>query len=161
MEARTELRGTGISKLFVGAFLVIVAVGLGVMAAVVAKNLSAPAAAPSHFVQGQGGAAQANPAYRGGAQVVDGNAATAPQAVGPDDRAGQLAPAYQQVDTRGVTGGISGSLQVDTRGIIPAEAFPSDTLSVTGAGSFLGPDAQERNLQLAAGMRTAEPHGYI
>ena len=151
MEARTALRGTGISKLFVGAFLVVVAVGLGIMAAFVAKNLSAPAAAPRHFVQAQGGAAQANPAYRGGVQVVDGYAATAPKAVGPDDRAGQLAPAYQQVDTRGVTAGFT----------IAAAYQNTSGVTQLGSQSFLGPDAQERNLQLAAGMRTAEPHGYI
>jgi hypothetical protein len=76
-------------------------IGLGVTAGFVAKNLSAPAASPTHIVQ------------------------TAPLS----------------------------SLQVDTRGIIPAEAFLPATQ--------LGPDAQERNSQLAATMRVAKPHGYI
>jgi hypothetical protein len=83
--------------------------GLGVTAGVVAKNLSAPAASPTHIAQGSGASL--------------------------------------------------GSLQVDTRGIIPAEAFaPGSKLA---PNSFLGPDAQERNSQLAATVRVAKPHGYI
>ena len=46
MENRTALRGAGISKGLVVLFAVIVAIGLGVMAAFVAKSVStAPAAA--------------------------------------------------------------------------------------------------------------------
>ena len=45
MENRTALRGAGISKGLVVLFAVIVAIGLGVMAAFVAKSVSGPAAA--------------------------------------------------------------------------------------------------------------------
>ena len=52
MENRTALRGAGISKGLVVLFAVIVAIGLGVMAAFVAKSVSGPAAATqSNFVQ--------------------------------------------------------------------------------------------------------------
>jgi hypothetical protein len=107
LEVRTSTRGSGISKSFVAACAVVATIGLGVTAGVVAKNLSAPAASPTHIVQ--------------------------------------VAPLS--------------SLQVDTRGIIPAEAFGPTTQLVPN--SFLGPDAQERNSQLAATMRVAKPHGYI
>jgi lipopolysaccharide export LptBFGC system permease protein LptF len=45
MENRTALRGAGISRGLVVLFAVIVAIGLGVMAAFVAKTVSGPAAA--------------------------------------------------------------------------------------------------------------------
>lgn len=130
--------------------------GLGVTAGVVAKNLSAPVGIPSHIVQGQGGSLQYT-AHRGGVQAIDET----------------LAPAYQQVDTRGVKAAPAavgpddrvptflpaslGNLQADTVGIIPREAFAP----ATAANSFLGPDAQERNSQLAASMRSSKAHGYI
>jgi len=158
MEARTAIRGTGISKGFVAACAVAAAVGLGVTAGVVAKNLSAPVGVPTHIVQGQGGSLQ-NAAHRGGVQSIEDN----------------LSPAYQQVDTRGVTAGPAAvgpddratttlpaaisNLQVDNRGIIPGEAFATSTL--LAPNSFLGPDAQERNSELSAAMRTSKPHGYI
>ena len=63
-----------------------ITLALGVTAGVAAKNLSAPAAPQTHISQGLGGAAQANPAYRGGNQLVGGSAAPASTAVGPDDR---------------------------------------------------------------------------
>jgi hypothetical protein len=110
VEARTAY-GSGVSKSFVAVLAVVATVGLGVTAGVVAKNLSAPAAPKAHISQGLGGAAQENPARRSGIQIVGGSAAsTAAKAVGPDDRptTTKLTPAYQQVDTRG---------------IIPAEAF--------------------------------------
>ena len=151
--------------------------GLGVTAGVVAKNLSAPAAVPAHIVQGQGGALQMA-GHRGGVQAID----------------EKLAPAYQQVDTRGVKAGpaavgpddrtttshpaLTGNLQADTRGIIPAEAFAPAAISADPAlgyaissltqgasnvqlapNSFLGPDAQERNRQLAASLRAGKAHG--
>jgi hypothetical protein len=184
MEARTAIRGSGISRSFVAVCAVVVTMGLGVTAGVVAKNLSAPAAIPAHIVQGQGGALQMA-GHRGGVQTID----------------EKLAPAYQQVDTRGVKAGpaavgpddrptttkpvLSGNLQADTRGIIPAEAFaPAAKLATTVAAdptlgydvssftqgaptaqlapnSFLGPDAQERNSRLAASMRASKPHGYV
>ena len=125
MEARTEYQGTGISKALAAVVAVSITIALGVAAGVVAKNLTAPAAHQTHIVQGLGGAAQENPARRGGVQTVGGEikgVTAAPAAVGPDDRATttQLAPS-----------------------------------------SFLGPDAQERNSQLAAASRTSTAHGYI
>lgn len=45
MENRTAIRGAGISKGLVALLAVIVVLGLGVMAAFVAKSVSAPAAA--------------------------------------------------------------------------------------------------------------------
>ena len=108
--------------------------GLGVTAGVVAKNLSAPAAVPAHIVQGQGGALQMA-GHRGGVQAID----------------EKLAPAYQQVDTRGVKAG-------------PAAVGPDDRPTTTlqlAPNSFLGPDAQERNSQLTASIRASKPHGYI
>jgi hypothetical protein len=149
--------------------------GLGVTAGVVAKNLSAPVGIPSHIVQGQGGSLQ-YAGHRGGVQAIDET----------------LAPAYQQVDTRGVKAAVNpalgydisgftqgaanapaavgpddrltttlpaslGNLRADTVGIIPREAFAP----ATAANSFLGPDAQERNSQLAASMRSSKAHGYI
>jgi hypothetical protein len=121
--------------------------GLGVTAGVVAKNLSAPAAVPAHILQGQGGVLQYS-GHRSGLQVID----------------EKLAPAYQQVDTRGVKAApaavgpddrptttkpaLSGNLQANTRGIIPAEAFAP--VAQFAPNSFLGPDAQERNAKLAA-----------
>jgi len=131
--------------------------GLGVTAGVVAKNLSAPAAVPAHIVQGQGGALQMA-GHRGGVQAID----------------EKVAPAYQQVDTRGVKAGpaavgpdyrptttkpmLSGNLQADTRGIIPAEAFaPAAQLA---PNSFLGPDAQERNAKLAITVAPDATLGY-
>jgi hypothetical protein len=132
--------------------------GLGVTAGVVAKNLSAPVAVPGHIVQGQGGALQVA-GHRGGVQSIDDT----------------LQPAYMQVDTRGVKAApaavlpddrattikaaLSGNLQANTRGIIPAEAFAP--VAQLAPNSFLGPDAQERNSQLAASMRASKPHGYI
>jgi hypothetical protein len=172
MEARSAVRGSGISRSFVAVCAVVATMGLGVTAGVVAKNLSAPAAGSAHnIVQGQGGTLQYS-GHRGGVQAINDT----------------LAPAYQQVDTRGVkaasdptlgydisgfTAGpaavgpddrptttkpaLSNSLQADTRGIIPAEAFgPSAQLA---PNSFLGPDAQDRNAQLAAAMRTTKAHG--
>ena len=44
MENRTALRGAGISKWLIALFAVIVVLGLGVIAAYVAKGVSAPAA---------------------------------------------------------------------------------------------------------------------
>lgn len=147
MEARTAIRGSGISKGFVAACAVAAAVGLGVTAGVVAKNLSAPVGVPAHIVQGQGGSLQ-NAAHRGGVQSIeDGGFTAGPAAVGPDDRATTTLPAA-----------IS-NLQVDTRGIIPGEAFATSTQ--LAPNSFLGPDAQERNSELAAALRTSKPHGYI
>jgi hypothetical protein len=137
--------------------LVVATMGLGVTAGVVAKNLSAPAAVPAHILQGQGGVLQYS-GHRGGAQVID----------------EKLAPAYQQVDTRGVKAApaavgpddrptttkpaLSGNLQANTRGIIPAEAFAP--FAPVAHSSFLGPDAQERNAKLAAALAPDSTLGY-
>jgi hypothetical protein len=105
--------------------------GLGVTAGVVAKNLSAPAAAPAHSVQGNG--SKLAPAYQ---QVDTRGVVKAGLAVGPDDRLTTTVPAADI------------ALQYDTRGIIPAEAF--------------APTAQlAPNSQLAATIRVAKPHGLI
>jgi hypothetical protein len=163
MEARTAIRGSGISRSFAAVCAVVVTMGLGVTAGVVAKNLSAPAAAGTHIVLGQGGAQQYS-GHRGGVQVVDGPAASTAKAVGPDDRTSTSLPAYHQYHDRA-----AGSFQAqaappawlgyDTSGIIPAEALaPSAQLA---PNSFLGPDAQERNAQLAAQARTTKALGYI
>jgi hypothetical protein len=130
MEARTAIRGSGISRSFVAVCAVVATMGLGVTAGVVAKNLSVPAAVPAHIVSGQGGTLQYS-GHRGGVQTIDnGLLPAAPAAVGPDDRPTTTQPA------------LSNSLQADTRGIIPAEAFAPST-------------------QLAAGLRASKPHGYI
>ena len=104
MEVRTSYRGSWSSKSLVAVMAVVATMGLGVTAGVVAKNLNGSAAPQTHKIaQGLGGAAQENPARRGGVQIVGGNSAPA-AAVGPDDRptTTMLTPAYQQVDTRGV-----------------------------------------------------------
>ena len=77
MEARTEYKGSEISKGLIAVVAVSITLALGVSAGVVAKNLTAPAArAPqTHISQGLGGAAQDNPARRGGTQIVGGSAA--------------------------------------------------------------------------------------
>ena len=118
MEARTTIRGSGISRSFVAVCAVVVTMGLGVTAGVVAKNLSAPAAVPSHILQGQGGTLQFS-GHRGGVQSIDFQAG--PAAVGPDDRPTPL----------------------------------------SAPNSFLGPDAQDRNTQLAVALRATKAHGYI
>ena len=113
---------------------VVATMGLGVTAGVVAKNLSAPAAVPAHIVQGHGGTLQLS-GHRSGVQTID----------------EKLTPAYQQVDTRGVKAA-------------PAAVGPDDRPTTTHpalSASFLGPDAQERNGQLAASMRVLKAHGYI
>lgn len=51
MEARATVGRTGISKLFVGVVLVIVAVGLGIMAAYLAANLTGSAGAGARTEQ--------------------------------------------------------------------------------------------------------------
>jgi hypothetical protein len=157
VEVRTAVSGSGISRSFVAVMAVVATMGLGVTAGVVAKNLSAPAAVPAHVVQGQGGSLQLS-GHRGGVQSINEN----------------LQPAYQQVDTRGVKAApaavgpddrpttthpaLSGNLQADTRGIIPAEAFAP--VAQFAPNSFLGPDAQERNAKLAAALAPDPTLGY-
>jgi hypothetical protein len=157
VEVRSTYRGSWSSKSLVAIMVVGATIGLGVTAGVVAKNLSAPAAPQTHrIVQGLGGAAQENPARRGGLQIVGGNGATT-SAVGPDERptTTKLTPAYQQFDTRGVKPAAINNLQVDTRGIIPAEAFG---VAQKAPNSFLGPDALDRNAMLVAG---SAPNSFL
>ncbi|MHB8612042.1 MAG: hypothetical protein ACYDAL_06385 [Candidatus Dormibacteraceae bacterium] len=83
MEARTEFRGEGISKSLVVVVAVSITMALGVGAGVAAKNLSLTAAPKTHISQGLGGAAQENPARRGGVQIAGGQA-PANSFLGPD-----------------------------------------------------------------------------
>jgi lipopolysaccharide export LptBFGC system permease protein LptF len=81
MENRTALRGAGISKGLVVLFAVIVAIGLGVMAAFVAKTVTAPAnATESPLVQstysGPGPDAQERNNHSGGISYADDKAST-------------------------------------------------------------------------------------
>ena len=55
MENRTALRGAGTSKWIVALFAVIVVLGLGVMAAYIAKGVSAPAATHTNIVSTESG----------------------------------------------------------------------------------------------------------
>jgi hypothetical protein len=77
MEARTEFGGQGISKGLVAVVAVSITMALGVGAGVVAKNLSVGSAPRTHISQGLGGAAQENPARRGGVQIAGGSSAPA------------------------------------------------------------------------------------
>ncbi len=119
MEARTAIRGSGISRSLVVVCAVALTMGLGVTAGVVAKNLSAPAAVPAHILQGQGGTLQFT-GHRGGVQAI-GDTPAGPAAVGPDDRPTPL----------------------------------------SAPNSFLGPDARDRNTQLAFAMLATKARGYI
>ncbi|GAC1504173.1 MAG: hypothetical protein NVS1B3_00320 [Candidatus Dormibacteraceae bacterium] len=76
MENRTALRGAGISRGLVVLFAVIVAIGLGVMAAFVAKTVTGPAAATeSNLVtsaySGPGPDAKERNQHIGSAQYAD------------------------------------------------------------------------------------------
>jgi len=79
MEARAELGRTGISKLFVGVVLVIVAVGLGIMAAYLASNLTGAAGTsePAHAAPGTV-LRQDNPARQDNPNINDADAVQAP-----------------------------------------------------------------------------------
>lgn len=51
MEARSSFKGTAVSKTFVAAVLIVVAIGLGIMGAYLAAGLSgSKAATPSHTI---------------------------------------------------------------------------------------------------------------
>jgi hypothetical protein len=73
MEARASLGRTGISKGFIVAIAVSVTLGLGVMAAAVAKNVSGSSTTQTHAVKAQpaSGPSYAQPGYRGGKQTLD------------------------------------------------------------------------------------------
>src|SRR6266849_5918793 len=91
MEARAEFRQPRISKGLVAIVALSVALGLGVMAGTVAKNLNgSTTATQTHSVsQGQGGPAFSSIRHSG-MQTVEENAAVS-TSVGPDDRAGSAA----------------------------------------------------------------------
>ena len=55
MENRTALRGAGNSKWIVALFVVLLTIGLGMMAAYVAKGVSAPAATHTNIVSTESG----------------------------------------------------------------------------------------------------------
>jgi hypothetical protein len=102
MEARAEFRQPRISKGLVAIVAVSVALGLGVMAGTVAKNLngSATTATQGHSIsQGRGGLAVQSVRH-GGMQTVEENAPIS-TAVGPDDRVGS--PALAPIAGRGVS----------------------------------------------------------
>jgi len=88
MEARAEFRQPRISKGLVAIVAVSIALGLGVMAGTVAKNLNGSAATTTTHAQslsqGRGGLAVQSVRH-GGMQTVEDNAPIA-AAVGPDDR---------------------------------------------------------------------------
>ena len=127
MEARAEFRQPRISKGLVAVVAVSIALGLGVMAGTVAKNLNGSAATTqTHSIsQGQGGSALQSVRH-GGMQAVEENAAVS-TSVGPDDRAAtstSLAP-------------IAG------RGVSPDAADRKAGLKTGNA--FVAPDAADHN----------------
>jgi hypothetical protein len=87
MEARASLGRTGISKGFIVAIAVSVTLGLGVMAAAVAKNVSGSSTTQTHAVKAQPASAPtyAQQGYRGGKQTLDDSLAPAGTSVAPRD----------------------------------------------------------------------------
>jgi opacity protein-like surface antigen len=85
MEARASFGRTGISKSFIAALVVLVVLGLGVMAAAVAKNVSGSTTTQTHAVKAQpaSGPTYAQPGYRGGKQTLDDGLAPAGTSVAP------------------------------------------------------------------------------
>jgi hypothetical protein len=85
MEARTELRGSRMSKGLVVVIAVCVTLGLGVTAGIVAKNVNGTTATQTHVVKIQSAPAESTyPMQRSGLQMGDRSGAPA---------AGTLAPA--------------------------------------------------------------------
>ena len=158
MEVRTAVRGSGISRSFVGVCLVVATMGLGVTAGVVAKNLSAPAAVPAHIVQGQGGSLQVS-GYRGGVQTIADK--VAPAAVGPDDRPTTTKPAQP------ATNGFLGPDAQDRNAKLAAAMLASSIANQFDVSRFTqgqasAPTAQlAPNSRLAASMRVLKAHGYL
>jgi hypothetical protein len=135
MEARTSFRGTGISKLFVVVVGVIIAMGLGAMAAGISTKLSGSATTQKHLVSG--------PAYHqavAGPDAADRNAQLA---------ASRLTRAYFQVDTRGVIQSPASSLGPDALDRNSKLAAAQLAKSEKAPISSVGPDL-DRNSQLAA-----------
>jgi len=73
MEARASFGRSGISKSFIAAVGVLVTLGLGVMAAAVAKNVSGSATTQTHAVKAQpaSGPFYAQTGNRGGLKFLD------------------------------------------------------------------------------------------
>src|ERR1700681_4498926 len=160
MEARTAIRGSGISRSFVAVCAVVATMGLGVTAGVVAKNLSAPAAVPAHIVQGQGGSLQVS-GYRRGVQSINDNLKAAPAAVGPDDRPTTTKPAQP------ATNGFLGPDAQDRNAKLAAAMLASSIANQFDVSRFTqgqasAPTAQlAPNSRLAASMRVLKAHGYL
>jgi hypothetical protein len=87
MEARASFGRTGISKGFIAVVAVLITLGLAVMAAAVAKNVSGSAATQTHAVKAQpaSGPTYAQPGYRGGHQTLDDSLAPAGKSKAPGD----------------------------------------------------------------------------
>jgi hypothetical protein len=85
MEARASFGRTGISKGFIAAIAVSVTLGLGVMAAAVAKNVSGSSTTQTHAVKAQpaSGPTYAQPGNRGGLKFLDDSLAPAGTSVAP------------------------------------------------------------------------------
>jgi hypothetical protein len=78
MEARSELRGSRMSKGLVVVIAVCVTLGLGVTAGLVAKNLNSTTATQTHIVQTKSAPAESvYPAQRTGVQMGDRSGAPA------------------------------------------------------------------------------------
>lgn len=71
MEARANVRRTGISKAFTAAVLILVAAGLGLMGAFLAVNLSGHASTPTVTQSAPGGSVHIYRPTRAGAQIDD------------------------------------------------------------------------------------------
>jgi hypothetical protein len=107
MEARTELRGSRMSKGLVVVIAVCITLVLGVTAGIVAKNVNGTTAAPTHFVQTTLGPAESTyPVQRGGVQMGDRTGAPAAGTLGPDaqDRNDKLAAPTAKPNPRSVRG---------------------------------------------------------
>ena len=85
MEARASFGRTGISKGFIAVVAVLVTLGLGVMAAAVAKNVSGSTTTQTHAVKAQpfSGPTYAQPGYRGGLQMLNDGLAPASKSAAP------------------------------------------------------------------------------
>jgi hypothetical protein len=85
MEARASFGRTGISKGFIAVVAILVVLGLGVMAAAVAKSVSGSTTTQTHAVKAQpaSGPTYAQQGYRGGKQTLDDGLAPAGTSAAP------------------------------------------------------------------------------
>jgi hypothetical protein len=90
MEARAAFGRTGASKGFIAVVAVLITLGLGVMAAAVAKNASGSTVTQTHAVSAPAGIHYAQSGYRGGKQTLDDGLAPASTAAprAPQSRGG-------------------------------------------------------------------------